>query len=106
MTQRAGRLRAGKPVCAVVGYTNAGKSSLVSALSGDDVGVQDRWAAYVTPYVTLQCMSGAVKPLTNRIPSMRQMIEMSQLIEDTEVGLALSWLRSTIWEFLRESFYF
>ncbi len=51
MTQRAGRLRAGKPVCAVVGYTNAGKSSLVSALSGDDVGVQDRCAlhaAYVT----------------------------------------------------------
>ncbi|BDA45810.1 probable GTPase HflX [Coccomyxa sp. Obi] len=42
VTQRAGRLRAGKPVCAVVGYTNAGKSSLVSALSGDDVGVQDR----------------------------------------------------------------
>lgn len=44
MTQRAGRLRAGKPVCAVVGYTNAGKSSLVSALCGDDVGVQDRCA--------------------------------------------------------------
>ncbi|CAL8470607.1 g10149 [Coccomyxa elongata] len=42
VTQRAGRLRAGKPVCAVVGYTNAGKSSLVSALCGDDVGVQDR----------------------------------------------------------------
>ena len=42
--QRAGRLRAGKPVCAVVGYTNAGKSSLVSALSGKDVGVEDRHA--------------------------------------------------------------
>lgn len=44
LTQRAGRLRAGKPVCAVVGYTNAGKSSLVSTLSGHDVGVEDRWA--------------------------------------------------------------
>lgn len=33
-------------VVAVVGYTNAGKSSLVSAFCGADVGVQDRSASF------------------------------------------------------------
>lgn len=42
--QRAARRRSGKPVIAVVGYTNAGKSSLVGALAKADVGVEDRWA--------------------------------------------------------------
>ena len=43
-TQRAGRRRTQKPVCSVVGYTNAGKSSLVSALSGSHVEAEDRCA--------------------------------------------------------------
>ena len=41
--QRAGRRRSGKPVLAVVGYTNAGKSSLLQALSKKDTGVEDRY---------------------------------------------------------------
>ena len=41
-TQRAGRQRADRPLCSVVGYTNAGKSSLVSALSGSYVEAEDR----------------------------------------------------------------
>lgn len=32
--QRAARQRSGKPVVAIVGYTNAGKSSLIEALTG------------------------------------------------------------------------
>lgn len=40
--QRAGRRRSGKPVLAVVGYTNAGKSSLLQALTHTDAGVEDR----------------------------------------------------------------
>lgn len=43
-TQRAGRRRAGKPLCSIVGYTNAGKSSLVSALSGSYVEAEDRYS--------------------------------------------------------------
>ena len=43
-TQRAGRRRTQKSVCSVVGYTNAGKSSLVSALSGSHVEAEDRCA--------------------------------------------------------------
>ncbi|GAB4821475.1 hypothetical protein N2152v2_008521 [Parachlorella kessleri] len=47
--QRAARRRSGKAVVAVVGYTNAGKSSLVNALSKADVGVEDRLFATLDP---------------------------------------------------------
>ncbi|KAL3161798.1 hypothetical protein ABBQ38_008890 [Trebouxia sp. C0009 RCD-2024] len=47
--QRAGRRRSGKPVLAVVGYTNAGKSSLLQALTRKDSGVEDRLFATLDP---------------------------------------------------------
>ena len=47
--QRAARRRAGKPVVAVVGYTTAGKSSLVAALSRQPVAARDRRAWRPTP---------------------------------------------------------
>ena len=40
--QRGSSRRAGKAVVAVIGYTNAGKSSLTQALSKRDMGVQDK----------------------------------------------------------------
>lgn len=40
--QRRQRQRQGLPVCAIVGYTNAGKSSLLNALTGADVLVEDK----------------------------------------------------------------
>lgn len=52
--QRAGRRRSGKPVLAVVGYTNAGKSSLLQALTHTDSGVEDRyWAVHIKRLYTV-----------------------------------------------------
>jgi GTP-binding protein HflX len=40
-TQRAGRQRSNWPLASIVGYTNAGKSTLLNALTGSDVLVKD-----------------------------------------------------------------
>jgi GTP-binding protein HflX len=46
---RRQRARQGVPVASLVGYTNAGKSTLMRALSGADVLVQDRLFATLDP---------------------------------------------------------
>jgi len=46
---RAGRRRSGIPVVSIVGYTNAGKSTLLNALSDAGVLVQDRLFATLDP---------------------------------------------------------
>ncbi|MDR3146845.1 MAG: GTPase HflX [Treponema sp.] len=40
--QRRQRERQGIPICALVGYTNAGKSSLMSSLTGAELAVEDK----------------------------------------------------------------
>ncbi|HEX2050071.1 MAG TPA: GTPase HflX [Actinomycetota bacterium] len=47
--KRQGRVRAGVPVAALVGYTNAGKSTLLRRLTQADVLVQDRLFSTLDP---------------------------------------------------------
>jgi GTP-binding protein HflX len=47
--QRRQRERQGVPVCALVGYTNAGKSSILNALTGAGVLAEDRLFATLDP---------------------------------------------------------
>ncbi|MBO8142663.1 MAG: GTPase HflX [Firmicutes bacterium] len=49
--QRAGRRRAGMPVVALVGYTNAGKSTLMNALTKAGVAAEDRLFATLDPTI-------------------------------------------------------
>jgi GTP-binding protein HflX len=54
--QRKQRERQGVPVCALVGYTNAGKSSLLNALTGAGVPADDKL------FVTLDAVSRRFEP--------------------------------------------
>lgn len=46
---RRSRGKSGVPVIALVGYTNVGKSSLINALTGSDIGVEDMLFATLDP---------------------------------------------------------
>jgi GTP-binding protein HflX len=61
--RRARRKRSGTPTVAIVGYTNAGKSTLLNALTGSDVIVEDKL------FATLDTRSR-----TTRLPSGRDVI--------------------------------
>jgi len=47
--QRDLRLRSGLPIISIIGYTNAGKSTLLNALTRSDVQVEDRLFATLDP---------------------------------------------------------
>jgi len=65
---RRRRARQGIPVVSLVGYTNAGKSTLMHALSGADVLVEDRLFATLDPVTRrIRLPSGATALLTDTV---------------------------------------
>ena len=65
---RRQRQRAGLPVVALVGYTNAGKSTLMKALAGADVLVEDKLFATLDPVTRrIALPSGEIVLLTDTV---------------------------------------
>jgi GTP-binding protein HflX len=65
--QRAERERAALPTIALVGYTNAGKSTLLNALTGADVGVRDRLFHTLDPTTRTLKLDGRAHLLTDTV---------------------------------------
>jgi GTP-binding protein HflX len=65
--QRAERERAALPTIALVGYTNAGKSTLLNALTGSDVGVRDRLFHTLDPTTRTLKLGGRQHLLTDTV---------------------------------------
>lgn len=61
-TQRKRRERYSLPTCALAGYTNAGKSSLLNALTGSDVFVENKLFATLDPTTRKLQILPPVKP--------------------------------------------
>ncbi len=67
-TQRKRRESVPIPTCALVGYTNAGKSSLLNALTGADVFIEDKLFATLDPTTRkMQLQNGANILLTDTV---------------------------------------
>jgi GTP-binding protein HflX len=65
--QRAERERAALPTLALVGYTNAGKSTLLNALTGSEVGVRDRLFHTLDPTTRTLRLGGRPYLLTDTV---------------------------------------
>ncbi len=78
-TMRNERERAGLPTVALAGYTNAGKSTLLNALTGAEVGVRDRLFHTLDPTTRSFEISGRGYLMTDTVGFIRKLPH--QLVE-------------------------
>jgi len=78
-TMRNERERAGLPTVALAGYTNAGKSTLLNALTGAEVGVRDRLFHTLDPTTRSFEISGRSYLMTDTVGFIRKLPH--QLVE-------------------------
>jgi GTP-binding protein HflX len=71
--QRAERERAALPTIALVGYTNAGKSTLMNALTGADVEVRDRLFHTLDPTTRTLRVNGRAHLVTDTVGFIRKL---------------------------------
>ena len=73
-TNRAKRIESGTPVAAIVGYTNAGKSTLLNKLTGADILAEDMLFATLDPTVrVLKFEDGQELLLTDTVGFIRKL---------------------------------
>src|SRR5581483_910295 len=77
--QRAERERAAVPTISLVGYTNAGKSTLLNALTGAEVGVRDRLFHTLDPTTRTLRIAGRAYLLTDTVGFIKKLPH--QLVE-------------------------
>ncbi|MGO9975601.1 MAG: GTPase HflX [Solirubrobacteraceae bacterium] len=91
---RAERDRAQLPSVALAGYTNAGKSTLLNALTGSDVGVRDRLFHTLDPTTRVLRAGGRDYLLTDTVGFIRKLPH--QLVEAFAATLAETRLAEVI----------